>query len=188
MVDGVVEGRPCRADFLRSQFGIGRRIFDVFVSRQRGGQVPVGPRVIGHQPEMVAEAQQEGAILRSQRGAQKGPQIPLVRLQEGALTAAHVDHQPERERNIDAAREEGDLLGHAVFEDFEVVLRQVGDQLPLIVAHREADIDQMHVGTKRRLAQAESGRKTDGHPRLHTPYYAAFAVEVAEKLWPKARV
>ena len=41
----------------------------------RGGQVPLRRRVIGHQPEMVAEAQHEGAVAGTQHGIQKGLQI-----------------------------------------------------------------------------------------------------------------
>src|SRR5580704_2800409 len=113
---------------------------------------------------MVAEAQQESAVLGRQRGMEESAQVLLVGLQEGALTAADVDYQTESQRNVSAGREKRDLLRKAVLQHVEIVLLEAGDQFAVAIPHGEGDVDQVDVGAERRLAQAERGNQTHGGP------------------------
>ena len=98
--------------------------------------------MVAHQPEVVAEADQKGPVLRLQHGFEERLQIVVMRFDEALLAAAHVHDQSQGQWDVDAAGEEGDLLRHAILGNFEIVLGQVGDQIPLLVAYGEADIDQ----------------------------------------------
>ena len=69
----------------------------------------------------------------------------------GALAAAGVHEQTQRERQVGIARKIGDGLGAAVFIDDEVVLAQGRDQRALLVAHRSDHVDDLDLDGDRRL-------------------------------------
>jgi len=130
---------------------------------------------------VVGEAEEEGAVLGSEGSVEKRAQVLLVRLEERTLAAADVHHQPERQRHVLAGSEEGDFLRNAVFQHFEIVLPEPGDQLPAAVADGKADVDQVHVGAEVGLCQAERWEQTHGDPELHNPYYATLRESEAQK-------
>src|SRR5215831_7095705 len=95
-----------------------------------------------------------------------------MRFDEALLTAADVHDQAERERHVDAASEEGDLLRHAVFSDLEVLLLQIGDEVSFIVADGEPYVDQADIDAdgraRLRAADQSSGERGQANHHRHS--------------------
>ena len=134
--------------------------------------------MVAHQAQIVAEADQKGAILRLQHGLEERLQVVVMGFEEALLAAAHVHDQSQGQWDVGAAGEEGDLLRHAILGNFEIVLGQVGDQVPLLVAHGEADVDQAdldadgrrRLGADKPAVAASAARHTTSGSFITIPY------------------
>jgi hypothetical protein len=55
-------------------------------------------------------------------------------------------HEQREMHRLAVGREDGDVLGFPRLQHGEVVFLQIGDELPLLVAHRGVDLDQIDDG------------------------------------------
>ena len=69
-------------------------------------------------------------------------------VEHAALAHAGVDQEPDGERKVRLAGEVGDGLRAAVFEDGEIVLGEVADDLAVFREHVRQDVDYFHVRGK----------------------------------------
>ena len=69
----------------------------------------------------------------------------LLDINQTALAAAHVDQQPDRQRQIGLTREVFDLLWLAVFGQNKIILGEVVDQCSVLVANRGGHVYHLHV-------------------------------------------
>jgi len=79
-----------------------------------------------------------------------------------AHAAADVEHQRHRQRRVDVAREQGDLLRRAVLGYGEVFLVQTEDRLAVGVRDRRDDPDDFGFCAERgALRRRQNGRRED---------------------------
>src|SRR5579871_3263902 len=108
---------------------------------------------------MVAEPDQESLVLRLKNVLKERLEVVMMGFYEMFLAAARIHDEPQTQRQVGAPREERHVLGYAVFEDIEIVFGEIGGRQAGGIAHRERDVDQVHVDFDVRwlLRQAEAG-------------------------------
>src|SRR5215469_14744531 len=94
---------------------------------------------------MIAEAHDKDPVLRAQYFLQEEFDVFLMLLTEMVLAAAGIDNQSESQRQVRAFGKGMDSLRHGIFEQLNVVGREVGDELALRVARDEPQVDQVHI-------------------------------------------
>ena len=85
--------------------------------------------------------------------------------EHGALAAAHIDQQAERQRLVGLRREVANGLRPAVFFEREIVFGKSPDQLSLFIANGDQDVDYVDAGGKGGLL---SPRERADQPRRQT--------------------
>src|SRR6185369_13867610 len=103
---------------------------------------------------MISEADQEGAVLRSQHLAQEDLQVMLMLLSEVVLAAAGIHDQAECERDIEASGEERYLLRDRIFKNFQIITPEIVHQGAAFIANRERNIHQLDVYSDGLLANS----------------------------------
>jgi hypothetical protein len=118
---------------------------------------------ITHQPLVIAETGQKGAVARRQHILEEFLQVVLMLPDEVFLAAAGIDDEAKRERNIRAAGEKRYLLRDAVFEDLKIVLRQPGGQRAVRIPHRKRHVNQVYVHADggRLLGRGDGGERNE---------------------------
>src|SRR6185312_2713569 len=106
---------------------------------------------------MIAKAQQECLVLRTEYVLEEGFDVTMMAMEELALTVAGIDDQPDREWKIGGPAKEAESLGNPVLEDLDLILIQVTNQLALTVANAEGNVDQIHIGPEMRSLSPERG-------------------------------
>src|SRR6185437_12151295 len=99
---------------------------------------------------MIAKAQQECLVLRTEYVLEKGFNVTMMAMEELALTVTGIDDQPDREWKIGGPAKEAEFLRNPVLEDLDPILIQVTNQLALTVANAEGDVDQVYIGSEMR--------------------------------------
>src|SRR5439155_13105522 len=94
-------------------------------------------------------------------------QVVAMLFDEMLLASADVRDQPECHGQIGAAREEGDLLCDAVFEDLEIIAVEIGGQCAVGIADCEGDVYQMNVYSEWGLGNAGGGQNNSGKQPHH---------------------
>jgi len=149
IVDRVVEGSPKNTFLDRTK--LGKVPLALLIALQGIDQKIACRREIAHQSQVVAETDQKSAVSWSQNLLEKNLKVLVVLLQEMLLTAAEVHDQPEGQGNIRTARKESNRLRHRILENLKIILGQIVDQGSAGIAHRECDVDQVHVHSNRLL-------------------------------------
>lgn len=94
---------------------------------------------------MIPEAHEECAVVGAEHVVQEDFEVVPVLFVEAFLTAAGVEDEAEGERNVEAASEMGDLLGHGVFGDLEVIFGEVVDEGTVDIANGKGDGNEVDV-------------------------------------------
>src|SRR5581483_11056446 len=97
---------------------------------------------------MIAETQEEHAILGPKHALEEHLQVLLMLLGEVLLAAAGVHDQPQRQRNVLAPGEKRDRLRDGVLKNLHVVARETVHQRSSRIARGERDIHEIHPGTQ----------------------------------------
>ena len=100
---------------------------------------------------MIAETDQKYSVLWAQDVFQEDLKVTLMLLGELILASAEVDDQPESEGDIHAVGEEGDLLRHSAFKDFDIIFRQVLNKCTVRIAGGKGDVYQSDINPDRFL-------------------------------------